>query len=143
MERTATAYLVARWPDPYRSVILAAEVKATCIDAMITQIAAPTIQKEIGEHSARLIHSWLVRGLHARDAQVWTIITGGRLGPPSPPLRRKRSCFVIRRALGYPPSPQPALPAALLHGAPEIAARLQGARLGLSAPSCIRSEPPA
>ncbi|MEU4696230.1 DHA2 family efflux MFS transporter permease subunit [Nonomuraea dietziae] len=84
----ATAY---RWRWPALFVILAAEVM-DLIDAMVTQIAAPTIQKEIGG-SAGLIQ-WLVSGYTL--AMAVGLITGGRLGD----LYGRKRMFVIG-ALGF------------------------------------------
>ncbi|MFC7714891.1 MFS transporter [Nonomuraea recticatena] len=84
----ATAY---RWRWPALFVILAAEVM-DLIDAMVTQIAAPTIQREIGG-SAGLIQ-WLVSGYTL--AMAVGLITGGRLGD----LYGRKRMFVIG-ALGF------------------------------------------
>ncbi|MGV9308035.1 MFS transporter [Nonomuraea sp. NPDC003727] len=89
---SATADTVAyRWRWPALFVILAAEIM-DLIDALITQIAAPTIQKELGG-SASLIQ-WLISGYTL--AMAVGLITGGRLGD----LYGRKRMFVIG-ALGF------------------------------------------
>ncbi|MEU7897752.1 DHA2 family efflux MFS transporter permease subunit [Nonomuraea sp. NPDC049152] len=84
----STAY---RWRWPALFVILAAEVM-DLIDALITQIAAPTIQKELGGSSSLI--QWLVSGYTL--AMAVGLITGGRLGD----LYGRKRMFVIG-ALGF------------------------------------------
>ncbi|MEU7852455.1 MFS transporter [Nonomuraea sp. NPDC049141] len=94
---TVTAPQAASEVQPYRwrwvalFVILAAEVM-DLLDALVTSIAAPTIQKDLGGSSSMV--QWLVAGYTL--AMAVGLITGGRLGD----LYGRKRMFVIG-ALGF------------------------------------------
>ncbi|MFD1535742.1 MFS transporter [Nonomuraea guangzhouensis] len=94
---TITAPQAASEVQPYRwrwvalFVILAAEVM-DLLDALVTSIAAPTIQKDLGGSSSMV--QWLVAGYTL--AMAVGLITGGRLGD----LYGRKRMFVIG-ALGF------------------------------------------
>jgi EmrB/QacA subfamily drug resistance transporter len=94
---TVTAPHAASEVQPYRwrwvalFVILAAEVM-DLLDALVTSIAAPTIQKDLGGSSSMV--QWLVAGYTL--AMAVGLITGGRLGD----LYGRKRMFVIG-ALGF------------------------------------------
>src|SRR4051812_10566536 len=89
----------AREPYPLRwialFVLLAAEIM-DLLDALVTNIAAPSIRADIGG-SASMIQ-WL--GAAYTLAMAVGLITGGRLGD----IVRRRPVFIIR-ALGVTPRP--------------------------------------
>ncbi|WP_433517587.1 MFS transporter [Nonomuraea sp. CA-143628] len=80
-----------RWRWVALFVILAAEVM-DLLDALVTSIAAPTIQKDLGGSSSLV--QWLVAGYTL--AMAVGLITGGRLGD----LYGRKRMFVIG-ALGF------------------------------------------
>ncbi|MBT2233822.1 MFS transporter [Nonomuraea sp. NEAU-A123] len=80
-----------RWRWVALFVILAAEVM-DLLDALVTSIAAPTIQKDLGGSSSMV--QWLVAGYTL--AMAVGLITGGRLGD----LYGRKRMFVIG-ALGF------------------------------------------
>ncbi|MEU7744056.1 MFS transporter [Nonomuraea sp. NPDC049158] len=80
-----------RWRWVALFVILTAEVM-DLLDALVTSIAAPTIQKDLGGSSSLV--QWLVAGYTL--AMAVGLITGGRLGD----LYGRRRMFVIG-ALGF------------------------------------------
>ncbi|MCA2220461.1 MFS transporter [Nonomuraea aurantiaca] len=94
---TVTAPQAGSEVQPYRwrwvalFVILAAEVM-DLLDALVTSIAAPTIQKDLGGSSSLV--QWLVAGYTL--AMAVGLITGGRLGD----LYGRKRMFVIG-ALGF------------------------------------------
>ncbi|WP_219471961.1 MFS transporter [Nonomuraea rhizosphaerae] len=89
--QTGTVVQPYRWRWIALFVILAAEVM-DLLDALVTSIAAPTIQRDLGGSSSLV--QWLVAGYTL--AMAVGLITGGRLGD----LYGRKRMFVIG-ALGF------------------------------------------